>query len=911
MTSTQDPTELFRAANEIALRIATLSQENDTSGMMPSEGNALAVKSEMARKRQDINLLRKQATELKQQMRAQLEQQMHSMNELMKPLEAQVKKFEEMIWTANLYLGRDEQITLISEGERVPDGTPLTIRQMVLHMDEECALHPDMNGIDFNNLELFDQWLAADPSNLNQVMPEPKGVVALKPRRKTEATGDAWYDSMAQEENARTYWLIRNGDNVHRMVTDIGVSDVLVPRVDEFTGLFRRRSWDNDLQSYVSVDLEPGSAQWLKAESAQSAKQRHFMRIALILQGLVDRTKLFHPLPEGGLSLLHPEAYDQGKAIMISDAENSLGTGRIPFNEWLGALNSRLVPGMRVTGAFNTYLYDKGCDGIRTGRPNVRPPETGQTYVIDKAVSTGVAFHYYPAYQDRRTSFTIRPGDKFVIPLDLVDAPTMREYLSARTERHEYANMFPLLQAAIQTLEDEQAQEAPLRKLIVERCAADHQLPPSEVQGHVNDLIHWWKLGQKSFTPLVSDSSPQLMNTAVTAICKELAARLCAPDNQKRDLEAVALLREASPEELLFVGRAADGSYLGYSRQTSAKPARMRLPNTGFVVQHKLSRTGKNVSSKTWEVPGTGWLKLTEVFSDPSWTTWSQARTSKDLLSDPDVDELVRLTRQDVMYFLKQMAVRGFNHPFEHMNPSNTQLMAVTYDPDEPKHLQAYVRYSAFDEQAVKENPLKAPRYLKVTMQWVKRRGTVHLVEDSIRHSKRDSLYMGAWASSASDIGHRRPWGNIDPATSEGHGLLPLHEDQEAFQEFANAYAIHVEAQTLDRNRRHAAQEFLSSIQRAYAEIKWEEIRDRYLEDFDDPEGWDDHRKTVRAPQLDLWHVAALKGKHHPLVGAAHKAADADGPLKDQTVLDVMTAAGCSATEIEEAVAAGISALRS
>ncbi|HSH83395.1 MAG TPA: hypothetical protein VLA19_33090, partial [Herpetosiphonaceae bacterium] len=56
---------------------------------------------------------------------------------LLVPLQELVGQIEEALWTVNLYLGRDEAIVRLRDGEPAPASTPISLRQLVLAMDEE------------------------------------------------------------------------------------------------------------------------------------------------------------------------------------------------------------------------------------------------------------------------------------------------------------------------------------------------------------------------------------------------------------------------------------------------------------------------------------------------------------------------------------------------------------------------------------------------------------------------------------------------------------------------------------------------------------------------------------------------------------------------------------------------------
>jgi hypothetical protein len=62
-----------------------------------------------------------------------------------------VKAAEEVVWTFNLYLGKDETIVMLRDGKPAEKNEKIAIRQLALYMDEESALFADKGGIDFNN----------------------------------------------------------------------------------------------------------------------------------------------------------------------------------------------------------------------------------------------------------------------------------------------------------------------------------------------------------------------------------------------------------------------------------------------------------------------------------------------------------------------------------------------------------------------------------------------------------------------------------------------------------------------------------------------------------------------------------------------------------------------------------------
>lgn len=45
------------------------------------------------------------------------------------PLRQRLEQMQEVMWTVDLYLGRDESLRLLRDGQPAPADTPITIRQ--------------------------------------------------------------------------------------------------------------------------------------------------------------------------------------------------------------------------------------------------------------------------------------------------------------------------------------------------------------------------------------------------------------------------------------------------------------------------------------------------------------------------------------------------------------------------------------------------------------------------------------------------------------------------------------------------------------------------------------------------------------------------------------------------------------
>jgi hypothetical protein len=121
-----------------------------------------------------------------------LKEQKMILAEKVQALTKHVEMASEAIYMLNVYMGKDEEFVRIRNGKRAPEDTKVAIRQLILYMDEETAAAEDWakdGGMDFKNVKEFDEWLCK-PENLQQVLPEEKGIIAFRPRREEKEYSD-------------------------------------------------------------------------------------------------------------------------------------------------------------------------------------------------------------------------------------------------------------------------------------------------------------------------------------------------------------------------------------------------------------------------------------------------------------------------------------------------------------------------------------------------------------------------------------------------------------------------------------------------------------------------------------------------------------------------------------------------
>jgi len=275
-----------------------------------------------------------------------------------------MEEIDNRLFALHLYGGFDELIKQIAEGEPAPAETPVTVRQMMRFMDEETLWDYDKGGMNFEKLADFDKW-AVKPENLNRLAPEPRCVVALRVRRHEKDYGwpadIAGYMEMEakRKKDMETYLLIRNGQQVYRIATEVDFSPRLVPFRAEFHKPLVKTDewydWDSHDQKRTERVVTPADLEYDEHMKKRKDEVRHYNRVIFLLQGLLDRSKVFAPHPPVNLS----DGQDVQRYLAIKyDEEDGLPSARPPvWAEYRDQLNATIKKGSWVW--CGTYEDDK------------------------------------------------------------------------------------------------------------------------------------------------------------------------------------------------------------------------------------------------------------------------------------------------------------------------------------------------------------------------------------------------------------------------------------------------------------------------------------------------------------------------------------------------------------------------
>lgn len=615
--------------------------------------HARELRVEATRKVAELEALKQEQVEALKKARADIEAEFArkkaELEAQVAPLREQLARVTEILWTVDLYLGRDESITQFSEGAPAPADTPITIRQRVLSMAEESLIHLDAHGgrgMDADGVKKFLDWVASSEDNLNQVLPEQKGVVVLVPTKIKSNSDNSFERSTRDAENSQAHWLIRNGENLFLIVTDenLAIGERVLPRRDEFTSVFEKRLFGFGGASGRPV--EPGSEEWMAMEKRASALQRHYMRVVLVLQGLIDRTTVWHPLPEGGVSLLSLKDQDHGKIVLLQDEDPGLqlGDGRESFQGFRARLNARLRPGLRVILATGSeefgYLAEDHWRHTRISPANAEKPTPLTPYVIEGRKDGGLVIRYErtdeiwkrnvpvegrPGYvhpealvkPSRRASLSFYSTDSWVLPMDLATTEELRYYLNSREARSkDLLEMVPLIKAALAVKEAEEEAEKPFRDLLERQFAAE------ELDADVDALIHDWKVRTTYARPLNGDQEHEakaareiIREAHLHKRAQEQSATMVPKGRAIPGTVAVALHGLATPRWVALVPVTSGGLFYDIHSLSARKDAAGPVEREVFVGHSLTSRLIPSWSTDEWSRVLTSPLQENQVLS--------------------------------------------------------------------------------------------------------------------------------------------------------------------------------------------------------------------------------------------------------------------------------------------------------
>lgn len=347
-----------------------------------SKQHLMVLEEDLARKGKRMEALKQGVNLMMAKKKRELEKISESLGLIAADFKKKVERIQKVIWTIELYLGIEEDIVQIQDGVPASQDETIHFHQEKLYMDEEVGdPMSDNQGLDFNKIEVFDGWLLEysefyKKHNYELLIPEEKGLIVFGVRRENKKYSDnPFINAMLNAENKKTYVLMRNGTNIYRIWGDIVIKK-LFPDKEELSDMKEYWDWldskSEENSTYLRIGNEEevpekfkkfmnGSMSFQKVEENKDQLNDQAFRYKqyfLMLQGLIDRTEVFYPIPER-IQLMDASAQDKGYVKFVyEDRGRKLADGRVAFDDWKKELNKTLDVGSRII-----YINSLSCYG--------------------------------------------------------------------------------------------------------------------------------------------------------------------------------------------------------------------------------------------------------------------------------------------------------------------------------------------------------------------------------------------------------------------------------------------------------------------------------------------------------------------------------------------------------------------
>ena len=507
--------------------------------------------------------------------------------------ETEIRKLQSDLDALSLYLGQSHEFEIVTQGVKAAAGTPFVIMQEVLAMDEETAVADLIAGGDHTSVcghGFYGDWLRASKENVAQVLPFEKCIVAVIPRRSTRvnfsSTGDLLADVVQgmydDDLDHRTWFLIRNGDNIAMLTTQFRAASRITPGRDEFSKMFVDSNGDA---------IEPGSFAWQEAVKTADGYGRYYRQVAMIIAGLLEHDPFLEPWENGEAPSLHNLAdWDAGRIRVVNTTDNALTTGRASDpSAWLRNANKAARVGQRVVFTQGLNYYGNKYNRRYHPASESIGPAIGVPYTIKSRDDSWLKvtfkrepqrWHDWDADNAPWGSLSFRDTADFFCCIDNIAPTEIETFLSTRAGRTQYLKLLPLLVAVRDAKRAEKAQEADFRSMLLGKLCEIEGTDPDAVSEALDGLVHWWKTRNTWARPLCS-TDPKMESRAIRDIVAEFTARRALATV---DTETVAAqLRDQYPDAVYIGRRTRDGKTVIVTPQESIYPTSVFQPDKLWV----------------------------------------------------------------------------------------------------------------------------------------------------------------------------------------------------------------------------------------------------------------------------------------------------------------------------------------
>lgn len=339
----------------------------------------------------------------------------------LEPMKESVKGIEDRLFNIQLYAGMMESVVTVSDGQPAGRDERLKIMQRRLYMDEECLLAYEAGGMEFKDIAAFDAWLAKPENRdrvlpFQRCMVSMKVRRVAKDRPTFGSILSLFVNMNAAADDKLTFLFVRNGEQVYRISTQTDFGELMFPdraifdpsepmvmkvsvgysKIDK---MMTRREFDSLMEE--GRQQEAKSQQWLldnpedewKANNPNSSwcfanpyrgdsfsgrgwepfddssvyfdeamksiqtEIKEYNRVALVVQGLFDRTTTL--MPHHPVQMWKPDSfaqsvelvYDHSMALMYGDAPD--------IDAYVASCNAQITEDSVVYGQEDAWMVSE------------------------------------------------------------------------------------------------------------------------------------------------------------------------------------------------------------------------------------------------------------------------------------------------------------------------------------------------------------------------------------------------------------------------------------------------------------------------------------------------------------------------------------------------------------------------
>lgn len=310
-----------------------------------------------------------------------------------------LEEIDDRIFSVSLYAGLAEDATKVADGAPAEVLARLHVMQRMAYMDEECLARWTEGGMEFKDIGAFDAWLS-QPENRDRILPFPRTLVAMRVRRNEKqrdsegSISKALVNMELREFDKSTFLYVRNGEQLWRITTEIDFDPMIFPDPSVFNpnepkmykphGFRTDRKfmsvaeWEQEVadqkarraaskgdrwphENFRAGDWEPLDHSSVYHDDGMKLVERQmkdYNRVALILQGLFDRSMTLHPHPP--VQTWTADGFDRAVKL-VYDATGVLHHGEAPdFEAYRARCNATLGVGSIVVGQEDFWLRKEG-----------------------------------------------------------------------------------------------------------------------------------------------------------------------------------------------------------------------------------------------------------------------------------------------------------------------------------------------------------------------------------------------------------------------------------------------------------------------------------------------------------------------------------------------------------------------